>query len=151
MKWKRSSFRRSSTARIFSKAFSSKAGVFHRQGVVDNQLGRDDWVHLNGIAALIGNGISQTRQIHQRGLAQNVVTDNPRRIPGKIEFTLAIDHLFQAGGQVFRLAVPDQIFSKNAGGVRQLFKGTGLDVIDGLPEYRSTRALTRPAAFCNLY
>ena len=40
-------------------------------------------VHLGRVAALISNGISQTRQIYQRGLAQNVVTDNPGRIPGK--------------------------------------------------------------------
>ena len=85
-----------------------------------------------GVAALISNGISQTRQIYQRGLAQNVVTDNPCRIPGEIQFTLAIDHLFQTGSQVFRLAVPDQIFSKDAGGVWQLLKSTGLDIIDGL-------------------
>ncbi len=101
--------------------------------MVDDQLGWDDRIHLGRVAALISNGISQTRQIYQRGLAQNVVTDNAGRIPGEIQFTLTIDQLFQTGSQVFWLAVPGQIFSKDAGSVRQLFKCTGLDVIDGLP------------------
>ena len=68
-----------------------KAGEFHGQRMIDDQLGRHHRVDLGRIAPLLSDGITQTSQVDQSGLAENVVTHHPRRVPGKIQVLLALD------------------------------------------------------------
>jgi hypothetical protein len=61
--------------------------------VVDDQLHRHHRVHLGRVAALLGNGVTQAGQVHQRGLAEDVVADHARREPREVALALAFDEL----------------------------------------------------------
>ncbi len=62
--------------------------------MIDNQLHRHDGIDLGRVAALLMNSVTQAGQIDQSGLPQDVVTNDARRIPGKIEVLAAFDQLF---------------------------------------------------------
>src|SRR5690606_35264521 len=49
------------------------AAALYRQRVVDDQLHRDDRIDLRRVAALVGDRVAQAGQVHQRGLAKDVV------------------------------------------------------------------------------
>ena len=98
---------------VFLEGIIFKARVFHSQGVIDDQLGRYHRVNLGRITALLGDGVAQAGQIHQCGLAQDVVTDNPGRIPGEIQVAFTLDQLLQRVGQCFRRTAANQLFGEN--------------------------------------
>lgn len=77
--------------------------------MVDDQLHRHHRIDLGRIAALIGDGVAQAGQVHQRGLAQDVVADHARREPGEVAFALAAGDLLQAFVQQRRLAAAHQV------------------------------------------
>ncbi|MCY1358002.1 hypothetical protein D9M69_445180 [compost metagenome] len=116
---------------VLLEGFRVEARGFHGQRVVDDQLGRNHRVDLGRVTALIGDGVAQAGQVDQRGLAEDVVADHACRIPGEVQVALAVDQLFQRGGQVRRLAAAHQLFGQHAGGVRQFFPGASLDLLDG--------------------
>jgi len=99
--------------------------------VVDDQLHRHHRVDLGGVAALVGNGVAQAGEIDQRGLAQDVVAHHARREPGEIQVALAFDELLERIGERGRVAAAYQILGEDAGGVRELVVGAGLDGFDG--------------------
>ncbi|MNP05728.1 hypothetical protein D3C76_976860 [compost metagenome] len=108
-----------------------EARGFHSQRVVDDQLGRHHRVDLGRVTALVGDGVTQAGQVDQRSLAEDVVADHACRVPGEVQVALAVDQLLQRSGQVRRLAAAHQLLGENAGGVRQFFPGTSLDLFDG--------------------
>ena len=61
--------------------------------MIDNQLGGHYRVDFGRITALPGNGIAQPRQVNQRRLAENIMTNDSGWIPGKILFTTAFNYL----------------------------------------------------------
>ena len=107
-----------------------ETGMFHRQGMVDDQLGRHHRIHLGRITALGRNRIPQPRQIHQRGLAEDVMAHHPRREPGKVQVPLALDDLLEGVGQLARLTAAHQVLGQHAGGVGQLVVSARLNVLD---------------------
>ena len=109
-----------------------KTGVLHGQRVIHDQLGRYHRIDLGGVTTLLGNGVTQTCEIHQSGLAKNVVAYHAGRIPGEIQVALAFDQLFQGIRQHLRIAPANQLLSQDLGGVRELVVRAGLDVFHGL-------------------
>ena len=107
-----------------------EAATFNSQRVIDDQLHRHYRIDLGRIAALLGNRVTQASQIHQRGLAENVVTHHARRKPREIQVAFALDQLFQRIGQRGRITATHQVFCQHARGVRQLGPGAGLDRVD---------------------
>ena len=80
---------------VLGESVRLEAGVLDGQRVIDNQLGRYHRIDLGRITALLGDNIAQPGQIHQRGLAQNVVAYHTRRIPGKVQGGLSFDQLIE--------------------------------------------------------
>jgi hypothetical protein len=52
------------------------------------------------VAALVGDGVAQAGQVHQRGLAEDVVAHHAGREPREVEVALALDQLLRAIGSV---------------------------------------------------
>src|SRR5690606_13693927 len=80
---------------VFGKSIGLESTVFDSQRMVDNQLHGNDRVDLGGITAFVGDGITQSGQIHQRGLSQDVMTDDTCGKPWKIQVATALDELAQ--------------------------------------------------------
>ncbi|MNQ14200.1 hypothetical protein D3C85_271450 [compost metagenome] len=123
-------------AAVFHRAVAGEGvGVgaveFNRQRVVHNQLHRHHRIHLGRVAAFLGDGVAQARQVHQRGLAQDVMTDHARRKPRKVQVAAAFDQLLQCIGQHRRVAAAHQVFSQHARRVGQAGVGAGRDGFDG--------------------
>ena len=108
-----------------------ETGVLDGQGVVDNQLSRHHRVDLGRITTSLGDGIAQTGQVHQCGLAENVMAHHPGGVPGEVQIALAVDQLFQRGGEFLRLAAAHQLLGQYPGGIWQFGPGAGLDGIHG--------------------
>src|SRR5471030_1734320 len=127
-----------------------KATTLDGQGVVDDQLRRHYRVHLRRVATLQGDGVAQAGEVHQRGLAENVMTDHARREPRKIEVTLAFDELLQGVGERGLVAAAHQVFREYAGGVRQSVVGARLDGFDSRTDVEVIQmtAGQRFAKFC---
>ena len=89
--------------RGFFERLRIEAATFHGQRMVDDQLHRHHWIHLGWITALLGDCVAQASQIHQRGLAQDVVAYHARRKPREVQIALALDQLFQRIGQRRRI------------------------------------------------
>ena len=70
------------------------------QRVIHDELCRDHRIDFRRITPLIGDGVTQTSEIDQRGLAQNVMANNPRRVPGKVQLALDLNYLPQRIGQL---------------------------------------------------
>jgi len=111
---------------VLGKGIAVKAGVFHRQRVIHDQLGGHHRIDLGRIAALACDGIAQPGQVHQRGLAEDVVAHHPRRKPREIQVAPALDQLLQRIVQQRRIAAPDQVLGMHAAGVGQRVPGAGL-------------------------
>ncbi|MNT81505.1 hypothetical protein D3C72_2211080 [compost metagenome] len=94
--------------------------------MVHDQLRGHHGVDLRWVAALLGNRITQTRQIDQSGLPQDVMAHHACGVPGKVQITLALNQLLQGIGQQLRRAAAHQIFSQHPAGVRQTVIGVGL-------------------------
>ena len=89
------------------------------QRVVDDQLRRHHRVDLRRVAALQSDGIAQASEVDQRGLAEDVMADHPRREPREIEIAFAFDQLLERVGERGRVAATHKVFRQHAGGVRQ--------------------------------
>ncbi len=109
-----------------------ETGVLHGQRMVDDQLRRHHRVHLGRVTALLRDGVAQPGQVDQRGLAQDVVTHHPGRVPGKVQLLLALDQLFEGVGQQRRITAPNQLLGQHPRRIGQLGIGTGLNLLDGL-------------------
>ena len=107
-----------------------EAAALDGQRVVDDQLRRHHRVDLGRVAAHVGDGVAQTGEVDQRGLAEDVVAHHAGREPREVEVALALDQLLQRIGQRGRVAATHQVFGQHARGVRQLVVGAGLDRID---------------------
>ena len=115
---------------VLGEGVGIEARRLDRQRMVDDQLGRHHRIDLGRIAALIGDGVAQARQIDQRRLAQNVVTDDARRVPGEVQVTLAVDDLTQRVRQQRRVAPANQLFGQDPQHIGQAVIGAGLDRVD---------------------
>ncbi len=123
---------------VFGEGIRIKTAAFNRQRVVNDQLSLHHRIDFGRITALFSDGITQTSQIDQSGLTENVVTYHTRRIPRKIQITLTLDQLRQGIGQQFRLTAAHQLFGQNTGGIWQaviaarfnsIDRGTGIKVL----------------------
>ena len=99
--------------------------------MIDNQLHRHHRIDLGGVAALLGDGITQARQINQRGLAENVMTYDTGREPREVEFAFDFDDLLQAGADDGRIRATHYVLGVHARGVGQFVPGARGDVVDG--------------------
>lgn len=72
--------------------------------MVNDQLHRHHRVDLSRVTALIRNRIAQACKIDQSGLSKDVVTHDPRRIPGKVTLALALNQLSQRILKAIRIA-----------------------------------------------
>ena len=106
------------------------ATAFHRQRVIDDQLHRHHRIDLGRVAALVGDRITQAGQVHQRGLAEDVVAHHACREPREVEVATALDQLLQRIAERGRIASAHQVLGQHARGVRQGGIGAGLDRID---------------------
>ena len=104
-----------------------ETGGFNGQRVVNDQLSRHHRVHLGRITALLGDGVTQTGQVDQCSLTQNVMADHTGRIPGEVQIALALDQLLQGIGQGCGFAATHQLLRQHTRSVGQLGIGTGLD------------------------
>ena len=78
---------------VFLERVRIETAAFNGQRVVDDQLGLYHRVYFRRVTAFGRDGVTQAGQIHQRGLAENVVAHHTGRIPGKIQVTFALDQL----------------------------------------------------------
>ncbi|MNP02898.1 hypothetical protein D3C76_947630 [compost metagenome] len=118
---------------VLGKGVRVEAAALHGQGVVDDKLHRHHWVHLGGIPPLIGDGIAQASEIHQGGLAQDVVAHHPGREPGEVAIALVVDDLAEALAEDGRIAPAHQVLGMHAGGVGEPVPGAGGDGVHRLP------------------
>jgi len=98
---------------------------------VHDQLHRHHRIHLGRIAAAVGDRVAQAGQVHQRGLAEDVVAHHACGKPREIPLPLALDKLLQRLGEDRRVAAAHQVLGQHARGVGQRVVGTGLDRIHG--------------------
>ncbi|MNG96892.1 hypothetical protein D3C79_559780 [compost metagenome] len=115
---------------VLGKRIGIEAATFHGQRVIDDELHRHHGVDLGGVTALIGDGIAQTGQVHQRGLAQDVVAHHPGREPGEVAIAFIQGDLAEALAEDGRVALAHQVLGMNASGVREFVPGAGLDGFD---------------------
>ena len=80
---------------VLRKRVGVEACKLHGQRVVHDQLRLYDGVDLGRVATHVGNRIPQTGQVHQRGLAQDVVAHHTRGEPGEVQVAFAFDQLFE--------------------------------------------------------
>jgi hypothetical protein len=107
-----------------------EATALDGQRVVHHQLRRHDRIDHSRVAALRGNRIAQTCQVHERRLAQDVMTDHACREPREVEVALAFDDLLERGAQRHRVATSHEVFGQHARGVGQRVIGARLDRLD---------------------
>ena len=128
---------------IFLERLRIVTTALHRERVINDQLHRHDRIHLGRVTTLIRNRITQTCQIHQRSLTENVMTHHACRKPRKVEITLTLDQLLERRRQCRWIAATHQIFGEHARGVRQFVPGTRLDCINGFTCVEIVEAGTR--------
>ena len=107
------------------------AAMLDGQAVIDDQLRGDDGIDLGGIAALVGDGVAQAREVDQRGLAENVVAHDARRIPGEVEIVPAVGDLDQRVRQTGGIAATDQLLGEHAQHIGQAIVRARPDFLDG--------------------
>ena len=79
---------------IFSERIFIKTAKLHRQRMINNQLRFHHRIDFMRITTSGSNGITQTSQIHQSRLPQNIVAHHTIRIPSKIFRILLQRQLF---------------------------------------------------------
>jgi hypothetical protein len=72
----------------------------------------------------VGDGVAQAGQVHQRGLAQDVVADHAGREPREVEVALALDQL-PSDRSAWRVAAAHEVLGQHARGVGQRVIGAG--------------------------
>ena len=123
-----------------------EAAVLDRERVVDDELYRHDRVHLGRVTALVCDGVAQSGEIDQRGLAQDVVADDAGREPREVAIAPAVGDLLQALVENRRVAAAHEILRVHARGVRQPVPRAGTDGVRSLRARRSSRGPCREAA-----
>nr|GEU28025.1 hypothetical protein [Tanacetum cinerariifolium] len=116
---------------VFGEGVGIETAAFHGQRMVHHQLRGHHRVDQRRVAALQGDGVAQAGQVHQRGLAEDIVAYHARGEPGEIEVAAALDQLRQRSVERGRVAAAHQVFGQHARGVRQFGPGAGRDGIDG--------------------
>jgi hypothetical protein len=116
---------------VLLEGIGVKAAALHGQRVVHDQLHGHHRVDLGGVAAFLGNRVTQTGQVHQRGLAQDVVAGHAGREPGEVEVTLAFDDLLEAVGDDAGVGLAHDVLGVHARGVGQGGPGARLDGFHG--------------------
>ena len=122
-------------AAVFDGAVSGEglrviAAAFHGQRVVDDQLHRHHRVHLRRVAAHVGDRVAQAGQVHQRGLAQDVMADHAHGKPREIQVATAFDQLAQVVVAACGIGTAHDVLGMHARGVRQRGPSAGLQGID---------------------
>ncbi|CAB5719537.1 Uncharacterised protein [Delftia tsuruhatensis] len=107
------------------------AAALHGQRMVDDELDRHDGVDLGGVAALLGDGVAQAGQVHEGGLAQDVVADHAHGEPGEVDVAAALDELAQVVVQMGGIGTAHEVLGVDARGIGQAGPGAGLQGIDG--------------------
>ena len=115
---------------VFLERVFLETRVLYRQGVIHDQLGRYHRIDFGGVTALLGDGVTQTGQVDQCGLTQDVVTHHARRVPREIHGALAFDQLLQGIGEIRRIAATHQLFGQDTRGERKFVIGPRLDGVD---------------------
>ncbi len=110
-----------------------KAATLDGERVIDDELHRHHGVDLGGITPLLGDGVAKARQVHQGGLAQDVVADHPGREPGEVAIALVVHYLAEALAEDGRIALANQVLGVHAGGIGEPVPGAGGDGVDRLP------------------
>ena len=127
---------------VFRERVFVEPAVLDGQGMVDDQLHRHDGIDLRRIATLLRDGITQSREVDQRGLAENVVTHDARRKPGEVQVAPAFDQLCQRCIQRRWIAAAHEVLGEHSRGVWQAVVRARLDRVDRGPcvEIVETRA-----------
>ena len=112
---------------VFRERILVKPAAFDSQRVIDDQLHRDHRIDLGRVSALLRDGVAQSGQVHESGLAENVMTYDASREPGEVEVASALDDLRQRILQKCRVATAHQVLRQHARRVRQLFPGARPD------------------------
>ncbi len=99
--------------------------------MVHDELHGNDGVDLGGVAAFGRNGVAQAGQVHQGGLAQDVVADHAHGVPGKVDVAAALDELQQVAVQLRGIGAAHKVLGVDAGGVGHACPGAGREGIDG--------------------
>ncbi len=123
----------------------------HLDAVVDDEVGRDEWVDSRRIAAEVGHRVAHDREVHDRGDAGEVLEDDTRRH----ERDLGLGRLARPpGGQGLDIGlgddaaarVPEQVLQQDPHHDRQPGRpGPALERIQPI-EVREARAKGRPGA-----
>ncbi len=115
---------------VLLKGLGVKPAAFHGQRMVHDQLHRHHRVDGGRVTARLGNRIAQARQVHQGGLAQDVMADHAHGEPGKVGIAPALDQLAQVVRQLGRVGAAHQVFGMHPRRVRQAGPGAGRQRID---------------------
>ena len=116
---------------VLGESIRIEAAALHRQRVVDDELHRHHRIDLRRIAAHVGDGIAQSRQIDQGRLAEDVMADHTCRKPGEIQITAVVDQLQEEIVPARRLRAANDVFRMHARGVRQGVPCAAADGFDG--------------------
>ena len=114
---------------VFRECVFLEAGEFDGERVVDDQLHWHHRIHFGRITTHLRDRIAQTGEIDQRGLSENVVTDDARWEPRKIKVVPSRDQLCEIGVQLRRIGAAHQILGMHARRVRQLVPCPGREIL----------------------
>ena len=89
--------------------------------------------NLGRITALCGDGFTQAGQIHQCGLAEDVVADHPRREPREVDVALAFDQLPEECVASRWIGAAHDVFGMHPRRIRQACPRTGLERFNRFP------------------
>ena len=115
---------------VLLKRLRIEAAMLDGEAVVDDQLSGNNRIDLGRVAALIGDRVAQTGEVHQRRLAEDVVADDAGRIPGEIEIALPLDDLRQRVGEHGGIAAAHQLLGQHARDIGQAIVRAGADRLD---------------------
>ncbi len=116
---------------VLGEGIRIETAALHGKRVVDDQLHRHYGVDLCRVAALVCNGVAQACEIHECGLAEDVMADHTGRKPREIEIPFAIDQLCERGRERGRVAASNEIFGEHARGIGQRVIRTGSNGFHG--------------------
>ena len=103
--------------------------VLHRQRMIHDQLGRHHRIDLRRIPAPGGNGVAQPGKVDQGRLAEDIVANDARRLPGEVKIPFTFDDLGQRVAQHFWRAAAHQVLGEYPRAVGQSVVGTRLNIV----------------------
>ena len=116
---------------VLGERIGIEAAAFDGERMVHDELSRHDGIDRGRVAAACRDCIAQPREIDERGLAEDVVTDDTRGKPRKIDLAFAFDQLHERGVEQRGLAPAHEVLGEHARRVRQRVVGAGHERIDG--------------------